>query len=427
MSEFRIETGERYRIIDQKRIIELLLGHGWAFELRAGQRAEAERAAHDTLDRMIALGLPYRQLQTGGRRFDPSEVVNFAYWASTQRGDATWERHFVATARRLVWEMHGGSEEGKRPPPISSLGPQRHFVTLRRTFHLADREPGERVRLRLPLPIEDAYLRNLQIRLAGQSVTPLHSEINPARLDIVIETPPGREATFSIEAEFTAHPWGTVANATPLPAEEFELYTRANEGLIKISERVAALADALAGDESDPKKIARKYWTFLLDRLAMGVIHHDRLDPAAPLDWIIENRWSDCQVGSALLAALCRARKIPARLVTGFILYRTAPGLHTWLEIWFDDRGWMPFDLFCWELSAARSDDLWRDHYCGQLDYRMATERPPRLFNGAGSVRLPKTWHCLTACEEAGVSVTFVDGDTGALVYRDHITVARRD
>jgi transglutaminase-like putative cysteine protease len=53
----------------------------------------------------------------------------------------------------------------------------------------------------------------------------------------------------------------------------------------------------------------------------------------------------DCTEHAMLLAALCRARKIPARVALGLVYY--APGrafaYHMWTEVWIGDR-WIPLD-----------------------------------------------------------------------------------
>jgi len=105
-------------------------------------------------------------------------------------------------------------------------------------------------------------------------------------------------------------------------------------------------------------------------------IHYDQLDPVCPADWALKQGWYDCQLGSALLVALCRARQIPARMVSGYVLQVTAPTYHTWLEAWIDGRGWVPFDLASWDLSVCDRDERWRHYYFGCLDHRMAVQRP---------------------------------------------------
>jgi Transglutaminase-like superfamily len=423
----RMFSGEaRYRTIDEADIIDLLLYQGWAFEVRAGARAAAEQEARATLDRFVAMGLRHHIAEGGVRRFDPAEVHNLVKWAGMELGEPTWRERYVATTRRLVWEAQLGCGPGDAPSTVM-LCPQRYAVTLRRTFNLADWCPGERVRLRLPLPLEDAALEHLRIRFLPPLEAAAQPEVAPGRLDTLIEVPAGGEVTMGVKAEFTARLSAAAQTSVALSRREIELYTRPNEGLIKVSERVNALAANLAGSESDPLAIVQRYWAFMLNDLSHGTIHHNELDPARPVDWALEHGWCDCQVGSALLVALCRARGIPSRLVSGYHLYATAPGFHSWLETWVEGVGWAPFDLLSWDLSAGGIDEGWRDYFFGRINHRMAVERPPRLFSGAGSVRLPRAWHLLYALDGLGTAIAFHALETGALVFRDHIEVERLD
>jgi len=136
----------RYRTIDEARIIDLLLVEGWAFDVRVGARAAAEQSARAVLDRIVGMGLPYQQSESGVRRFDPAEVYNFLVWVGRERREETWRERCIDTARRLVWEPHLGAHLGARSgacaggeqrvaPSPNLLGPQRFSVTLRRTFN----------------------------------------------------------------------------------------------------------------------------------------------------------------------------------------------------------------------------------------------------------------------------------------------------
>jgi transglutaminase/protease-like cytokinesis protein 3 len=53
----------------------------------------------------------------------------------------------------------------------------------------------------------------------------------------------------------------------------------------------------------------------------------------------------DCTEHAVLLAALCRARKIPARVAFGLVYYPPQKGFayHMWNEVWIADR-WVPLD-----------------------------------------------------------------------------------
>ena len=415
----------RYRTIEEARIVELLLLHGWAFDVRAGARASAEREVGAALDQLVAMGLPHGRSETGARLFDPVETSNFLRWAHLRLGQATLADRCVPNARRMVSQAHPPGVRPDAPPALEALGPQRYAVTLRRSFNLEGRRPGERVRLRLPLPLEDGALDAVQIQFRPPEGVEVESAIAPARLDALVAVPPDGQVTIGVKATFTARPLIPAASAARLDAADAALYTRPSEGLIKVSDRVRRLADDIAGSERDAWAVLRRFWRFMLEDLACGSVHYDQLDPERPADAVLDSGWYDCKLGSALLASLCRARGIPARLVSGYMLHVAAPDFHTWLEAWIDGFGWVPFDLFCWDLAPAGRDEAWRDYYFGRLDHRMAVERLPRLFNGTGAVRLPDAWHRLVAADGRGSAAEFRALATGALVYREFIAVER--
>jgi hypothetical protein len=72
----------------------------------------------------------------------------------------------------------------------------------------------------------------------------------------------------------------------------------------------------------------------------------------------LASRKGNCQNFSHLSAALMRASGIPVRVVNGVTLnkplnitrgggmltYKMAQGHHSWIEVWFPDLGWVPFD-----------------------------------------------------------------------------------
>ncbi len=59
--------------------------------------------------------------------------------------------------------------------------------------------------------------------------------------------------------------------------------------------------------------------------------------------YAIENRVGDCTEYAALFAALCRARGIPARLISGFASSGKKWERHGWSEVWIRNQ-WIPVD-----------------------------------------------------------------------------------
>lgn len=405
----------------------MLLLHGWAFEVRAGgaSRALAEREVRAALDELVAMGLPHGKSDAGTRLFDPVETSNFLRWAGLRLGQRTLADRCVPNARRMVSEAHGEGGGRGPPPALEALRPQRYAVTIRRTFNLEDRTPGERVRLRLPAPLEDASFDDVQVNFLAPEGVDVATTTAPARLDALLSVPPERRVTIGVEVVFTARAVIPATSEAVLDPADAALYTRPSEGLIKVSERLRRLADELAGGERDVWAVMRRFWRFMLEDLACGSIHYDQLDPKCPVDGVLDSGWYDCKVGSALLVSLCRARGIPARMISGYLLQLAAPDFHTWLEVWIDGHGWVPFDLFCWDLSPAGRDEAWRDYFFGRIDHRLVVECLPHLFNGTGAVRLPDAWHRLIAADGPGTAAEFRALATGALVYREYVGVER--
>jgi len=415
----------RYRTIDEARIIAALVAEGWRYQVAKGEHVTAERQARAALERCVALGLPHRRSAAGGRLFDPAEASNFLKWAFKEKGEPIWPDQYLPSARREIWEAHQPAGDCiDAPPDLGSLADQRYAVTVRRSFNLAGRRPGERIRLRLPAPIEDTFLRDLAIEPLMPEESPVEVAIAPAQLDVRLRVPDADEITVGLRATFTAAAVIPDPSAQLDPAET-ALYTRPNEGLIKLSPRIRALAAELAGVDRDPLAMLRRFWAYLLDELAYGFIHYDAVDPAAPLDWVLDHGWYDCKFGAALLAALCRARGTPARMITGYLLREVSPGFHSWLEVWIAGRGWLPIDLASWSLSAGGRDADWRDYYFGRLDHRMTVERLPRLFTGPTAMWLPDAWHMHINLAQPGTDVMFESLDSGVLAYREHMDVVR--
>ncbi len=418
-----IEVGPDYRTVAEVDVVALLVRFGWACEVALGESATAEREAAASLDRLVLAGLPVAMAEDGSRRFDPAEVVNFFKLSGLNGTDPFWEDRCVTTGRRVVQEFRAPGDLADGPPALDLLGPRRFAVTLRRDFDLGHVRTGSRVRLRLPLPLEDAALSALTVAVTAPTNLGAEFTVAVGRLDATFAMPAVPEVSIAADIAFTAFPTVPESSSAPLDAASVDLYTRPREGILCVSPRIQNLAADLAGAARDPSVVVASFWDFIIDRLRIGVVHYDQLPEAAPTDWVLDAGWCDCQLGSALLAALCRAQAIPARLVSGYTLYAANPSYHYWTEVWLEGRGWTPFDLSAWDFSAGGRDAFWRDCYFGRLDYRMKTQSMPRVFTGTPSVRFPERWHLLSRLAENGGVISYVAVDSGALIFRDRIVI----
>lgn len=418
-----LSVDARCRTFAEQQIVEHLVLHGFAREVRGGGRVDAERECRAALERWVSLGLPFARSASGARTFDPNEVVNMMKWTGARCGDPFWEQRFIEDARERVCEFHDAEHRSGEPPAPSALAPRRVEVTLRREFDLTCIESGARTLLRMPLPLEDAMLGDLAVAFDAPPGADAEVRIAPGRLDARMAAPTASAIALAVRMSFTLRPGLRASPIDPLSIAERELYTQPAEGLVRVTPRVQALAGRLAGAARNEVSAVRNFWNFVVEDLACGMIAYEHVDTAQPLEHVLDTGWFDCQMGTALLVALCRSRSIPARVVSGYLIYPTKAALHWWAEVWLHERGWIPLDTMCTDLSVRGRDAAWHDYFFGQVDYRMKCECLPRHFNRTPGLRLPDAWRILTRADGDATEIGLYACDSGAPIYRDRLTV----
>ncbi|GLS20952.1 hypothetical protein GCM10007874_39690 [Labrys miyagiensis] len=396
-----LQFNDHYRNTSERLILDMLLLGGWAYEL---SNKEAIRETREALDRWISLGLGFKE-KSGHRHFDPVEVINSMKIAGLAGHDTFWKTRYVLTGRRLVETL---ALEGEL---------QTFELRYQRRFHIPS--TGGKLRLRMPLPLDEEHLRTLSISPFIKGAGNVDLDIKPGRLEA--RTTASGAGTITIGAGLRLDARGRFGKkADRLDEKQADVYLRPREGLIVVSDRIDALAQTLVGQKRDTLEIAKAYWNYILDTQRCGSIHYDQVDVQAPCDWVLETGWCDCQLASALFIALCRARGIPARLVGGHLLYRLAPTNHYWAEFWLDDCGWMPVDFLSWDLSLGGRDIVWRDRFFTRVDQRMVTQVMPLAFTGAIGLPVPADFIIVqTACDR-GIEIALSRAD-GTLVYTDEL------
>jgi Transglutaminase-like superfamily len=413
-----IRTENRYRTVSEQQIIGLLLVAAFVYELDAGERESAVLRVRSALDSWIKLGLGYRMTDRGERMFDPVEVVNRMKWAGYQSLDDFWINHFVATGRAFFGEWD--SVQGGALSQPRGRDPARFSMNLRRIFSLDGIDVGQKLRLRLPLPLSQS---SEQVEIEPIASADLSARIvrSEGRLDFQFAAPPEPVVEIAAKISFTTD--GRSRDDLPgcLASNRRDIYVRASEGLIRVTPRIQALAHTLAGTDRSHLEIATRFFHYIIDELMCGMVHYDQVNADAPGDWVLEGGWYDCQLGSALLVSMCRACGIPARILSGHMLYRLAPGFHYWAEVWIDEQGWAPFDFLTWDLSKGGRDMAWRNSFAGTIDYRMVTQCFPLTFTGPMSVRFPPAWHLVNTPSSNGMEINFTELD-GKLIYCDRVS-----
>jgi hypothetical protein len=408
-----IRTNDRYRTVPEVQIVDMLLVGAFAHDLDAGRREAAVARVRASLKDWRGLGLGYRTDTDGTRLFDPVEVINRMKWWGVLGLDDFWASHFVTTARAFFseWSLASVCRFGRYEAV-------RFIVDLHRKFDLRGIEAGRRVRVRLPLPISQSS-EHVEVE---PGISPnLLAQINRSdgRLDFQFANA-GSEIEIAAKISFSTN-GHSKDELSPEPSRAREIYLRERDGLVSVTSRVRDLSKLIAGTEKDPMTVATKLFYYIVDDFMCGSIHYDQIDTEAPGDWVLDHGWFDCQLGSALFVSMCRACGIPARILSGHVMYRLAPGFHYWAEAWIEGRGWTPFDFLNWDLSKAGSDLQWRGSFVGAVDYRLVTQCFPLVYTGPMSVRFPAAWHLVNRAFGEGMEIRFTELD-GKLIYSDHIS-----
>lgn len=117
---------------------------------------------------------------------------------------------------------------------------------------------------------------------------------------------------------------------------------RVSNNLIQSDAKIIRdLARQVAPEEKDPWKLA-----VALEAFVRRTVKTKNFSQAfATAAEVAETRTGDCTEHAVLLAALCRARDIPARVAIGLVYASELGGFayHMWNEVWIGDR-WVPLD-----------------------------------------------------------------------------------
>lgn len=390
-------------------VIEQILVQCWVFEARGGDYAGSRALAERTLERLLSAGLPFKQ-GGAGMLLDPYAANNRLKARAGEPHDEAWA-HWQRTTHRNALSLPAESH--------------RYRFTMRREWHAYAAAGGRPVVLRLPLPRRQAQPGSAQVRLLEPGAGLLEMRESPGRVELRIDPAAARGlivAELSVEfvsgdVRDTLAPSATLGSTVEAADQE---WMRKSEGYVVPSAAVAALAGELADGCGTARDFAHGAWRWLITNLRFGDVHREHLDSHDVLGGLLQQRLADCMLGSSLLIALCRARGIPARLISGYLLHPANPGPHSWAEVRLAKDLWVPFDYGSWCYCAGDpADPQWGNFFRGRVDARFLAEIAPREFTGWGSAPPPERWYRLERLCGNSIEHTLHSLPDGALFRRD--------
>lgn len=370
----------------------------------------------ECLSGWIRNGLPFQPGEDGQPRFNPVEVINWIVDQGMQGRDPFWKERYIGTERSQVQQLHG--VQGDSVPALSPVQARRFRFRLERNYKL-NQPAGERVRLRIPKPIDGP----------GQKICDLQVDDFPdwqhQESDGRVEwrVPQGWHGEICLGLVATVECMPDAQLSYPLDTRERAMLTRLDEGWIEGLPEVMALADSLDLVDDTPLAVAKAAYTAVGRSVRLGAVHYADLPLRGALRTVLQEGWADCQMAAALFCALCRAHGIPARLVSGYPLYEGRRSHHFWAQAWIEDQGWRHWDFVSWQMAQAGQDLQWRDLFNGHQEWRLVLQIFPRLFTGPGSVPFPAQWHMLHQTCENGSSTQYVSCTNGQLIYAERLSL----
>ena len=144
------------------------------------------------------------------------------------------------------------------------------------------------------------------------------------------------EGRFTCHARFrpTAEPSaeGLLETTPPWPAESKDVRER---------------AEAVVKDAKTP----RERVLALLRHVALDVAYDGPVGSRHGVPRVMAQKFGRCWDKSDLLVTLCRAVRVPARQVAGWV--PSLDGGHVWTEVHLDGEGWIPVDATCTWLGVS--------------------------------------------------------------------------
>ena len=126
---------------------------------------------------------------------------------------------------------------------------------------------------------------------------------------------------------------------TPVNNLDLAEFMKQEKYIEKDDPRIQQAANGIEG-RADIEKVLNIY-DYVTDNMEYTTVNKKALGAVNAL----KRGKGDCTEYSDLFVALCRAKNIPARVITGYRVNRSATSpKHNWVEVYLEKYGWVPFD-----------------------------------------------------------------------------------
>ncbi len=341
-------------------------------EVVAAIRARYPAADESTLDTFIASGNVDYILKGGEMRFQHAAISNIF---KTHTPELEALEHPVTEAPAAA--------DATLSEPLATLHEQgtlayRYEVEHEIRLEPHAERPGETLRLWFPYPVACATQPEEEIRLIASShpVTITGNVHRTAFMEVPCEPGAVYSVRYSyvnrarytpVDLDRTTHP--PVGDG--LSDADLAYYTAEQAPHIRFTPFISALAAEIAGEETDPLRLARRVYDYICTHVRYSFVRDYLLIENIP-EFVLTNGYGDCGTMALAFITLCRALGIPAKWQSGWASYPDSVGSHDWAMFYIAPYGWLYCDPSYGVGATRAGNELRRDHYFANLDpFRM--------------------------------------------------------
>lgn len=209
----------------------------------------------------------------------------------------------------------------------------------RLAYDVRFRAPEAGIRARIAIPDGGMHSRIFRedLRYAGLTTERMRSSAETRELSVITQ----RDGDFRLEARFDIHlsPRTRFRDRTvQLSAEQRAGYLRGGYGIPVRNATVLEVLRDFQHESTSKTALVNAIFDFCHERIVT--------DEGGPSDAkaVLEEQRGTSLGRARTMVALCRAGKVPARLVTGFVVQESAAASpHVWVEV-LTNSHWEPFD-----------------------------------------------------------------------------------
>jgi len=219
-----------------------------------------------------------------------------------------------------------------------------------------------------PLPVDwdgqgEVVVETISPEPTGKEIEPVHGN-GILYWDISNSPKSGDSLSFKVRFTFTGYEIVSEVDPENIPPydvndPQYKLYTRFERFVESADPKIVEIANQVAGDETNPYRIARKFYDYVIDTANYKLLGKGLLGAK----YLATNGVGECGDYASLFIALARAKGIPARPVVGYWAISGTDQTHVWAEFYIEGLGWIPVD-------PTIGQDQKRDYYFGNMDNR---------------------------------------------------------